>query len=170
MTSAVDRKSDKIGTSARQDGKRRALGWRSALAASGLGALAMLAVALAPSGAAAAACALSILNCGCTISSPGNYTLTGTSPMNSTGTCVDITASHVTLSGGGGVTAIKGPGSTTPTFGVHIDPTANRVILENILAENFGQGIRVDGPNASTFLVETTGTTKARSSTVQTHF
>jgi len=155
--SALGRKSDKIGASARQVGRRRAYGWRSALAASGLGALAMLAVALAPSGAAAAACALSILNCGCTISSPGNYTLTGSNPMNSTGTCVDITASHVTLTGG---PAIKGPGSTTPTFGVHIEPTANKVTLESVLAENFGQGIRVDGPNTSTFLVETTGNNK----------
>jgi hypothetical protein len=155
MRSGGDREFDKIGTSARQDGSTRARVWRLVLAATGLGALATLAVALAPSGAAAAACALSIMNCGSTISSPGNYTLSGPSPMNSTGTCIDITASRVTLSGSG--TGIKGPGSATPTIGVHIGPTANRVILENILAEGFGQGIRVDGPNASTFFIETTG-------------
>jgi hypothetical protein len=155
MTRAVGRKSDNPGTSAQQNGRMSAYGWRSALAAIGLGALAMLAVALAPSGASAAACALSIPTCGCTINSPGTYTLTGSSPMNSTGTCIDITASHVTLSGGGMV--IKGPGSTTPTFGVHIEPAANRVILESIVAEDFGQGFRVDGPNATTLLAESTG-------------
>jgi len=113
----------------------------------------MLALALAPSGAAAAACALSIPTCGCTINSTGTYTLTGTSPMTSTGTCINITASNVTLSGSSIV--IKGPGSATSTFGVHIAPTANRVLLEGIEAEDFGQGIRVDGPNASLLEVET---------------
>jgi hypothetical protein len=64
----------------------------------------MLALALAPSGAVAAACPPAILKCGCTISSPRTYTLSGPNPMllNSTeGTiCVHITASDVTLVGG----------------------------------------------------------------------
>jgi parallel beta-helix repeat protein len=111
----------------------------------------MLALALAPSEAAAGACALSIPKCGCTINSPGNYVLTGASPMQSTGTCVDITASKVTLGGA----VIKGPGPTTATFGIHIEPSANKVFLEDVEAEDFGQGIRIDGPNASTFLVLT---------------
>jgi hypothetical protein len=111
-------------------------------------ALAMVLVAaLTPSDAAAAACALSIPSCGCTINSPGNYTLTGASPMNSAGTCIDITASNVTLTSSSII--IKGPGSGTATFGVHIEPTARKVMLEGIEAEDFGQGIRVDGPNAS---------------------
>jgi hypothetical protein len=118
----------------------------------------MLATALTPSRAAAAACALSIPTCGCTINSPGTYTLTGTSPMNSTGTCVDITASNVSLEGSG--KEIKGPGSTSPTFGVRIEPTARRVLLEGIAAEDFAQGIRVDGPNASVIDVETAGNNK----------
>ena len=83
---------------------------------------------LAPTDAAAATCALSILNCGCTINAPGNYTLSGASPMNSTGTCINITASNVTLSSSGIV--IKGPGSVPGTIGVYIAPTANKVILE----------------------------------------
>ena len=61
----------------------------------------MLTLALTPSGASAAACALSIPTCGCTINFPGSYTLTGSDLMNSTGTCVDITASNVSLVGSG---------------------------------------------------------------------
>jgi hypothetical protein len=114
----------------------------------------MLALVLAPSRAVAAACASTIPNCGCTINSPGTYTLTGTSPMNSTGTCIDITASRVTLQGG--LIVMKGPGPSTATFGVHIEPSANKAILENVVAEDFGQGIRFDGPNASTLVAETT--------------
>ena len=114
----------------------------------------MLVTALAPTDAAAAACALSILNCGCTINAPGNYTLSGASPMNSTGTCINITASNVTLSSSGIV--IKGPGPVPGTIGVYIAPTANRVLLEGIEAEDFRNGVRVDGPNASLILVETT--------------
>ncbi len=121
-------------------------GWQSAL----LGAIFF--IALAPSGAYATTCALSIPSCGCTINSPGTYTLTGSSPMHSTGTCVDIAVSHVTLIGG---PTIVGPGKTTPTFGVHVEPTANKVILEGVVAESFGQGVRVDGPNASLLSVIT---------------
>ena len=118
----------------------------------------MLALALTPSRAAAAACALSIPTCGCTIKSPGTYMLTGTSPMNSTGTCIDITASNVTLTASSVV--IKGSGSTSPTFGVRIEPTANRVLLEGIVAEDFAQGFRVDGRNASLIDVQTEGNNK----------
>jgi hypothetical protein len=117
----------------------------------GLFAAVMLA-ALSPLKVGAAVCPLAILTCGCTISSPGSYTLSGASPMKSTGTCVDITASNVTLEGG---PTIEGPGADTPTFGVHIEPSANKVILESVTAEDFGQGIRIDGPNATTFIVLT---------------
>jgi parallel beta-helix repeat protein len=77
--------------------------------------------------------------------------------MHSTGTCVDITASKVTLAGGA---VIQGPGPTTATFGIHIEPSANKVILEGVEAEDFGQGIRIDGPNASTFLAITSANNK----------
>jgi hypothetical protein len=119
---------------------------------------AMFAVGLAPSGASAGACAPSIPTCGCTISSPGSYTLTGSDPMNSTSTCVDITASNVSLVGSR--QALKGPGPTTSTFGVHIEPTANKVFLNAFDVEGFGQGIRVDGPNATVGDVVTTGNNK----------
>ncbi len=119
---------------------------------------AMIAVALGSSGAAAAACVQSIASCGCAINSPGTYTLTGTNPMNSTGTCIDIVASNVTLVGNS--ISIKGPGTNTSTFGVHIEPTANKVSLLNLTAEGFGQGIRVDGPNSSLIGVTTTGNNK----------
>ena len=114
---------------------------------------AMVALALTPSGATAAACALSIPTCGCTISLAGTYTLTGASPMNSSGTCIDIAASGVTLNGAG--IAIKGPGPATATFGVLIEPTANKAILEDIEIEDFGHGVQVDGPNFSTLEVIT---------------
>jgi hypothetical protein len=113
----------------------------------------MVALTWAPSGAAAAACALSIPKCGCTISSPGSYMLTGMSPMTSTGTCVDITASNVTLVGG---PVLKGPGSTTATYGVHVEASPNKVILESIEAEDFGQGFHIDGPNTSAIDLITT--------------
>jgi radical SAM superfamily enzyme with C-terminal helix-hairpin-helix motif len=113
----------------------------------------MLALTLAPSRADAAACTLSILNCGCTISTPGSYTLSGANPMTSTGTCVDITASNVTLVGG---PVLKGPGSTTATYGVHVEASANKVILESIEAEDFGQGFHIDGPNTSAIDLITT--------------
>jgi len=112
----------------------------------------ILALALVPAEADAAACALSILTCGCTISSPGNYVLAGTSPMKSTGTCVDITASNVTLEGG---PLIQGPGSSSLAYGVHIEPTANKVTLEDIEIEDFDQGVRMDGPNTTGYFVIT---------------
>jgi hypothetical protein len=117
----------------------------------------MLVTALVRSDAAAAACALTILSCGCTINAPGTYTLAGPSPMNSTGTCIDITASNVTLTGG---QVLKGPGASTATFGVHIEPSANKVFLTDLEVEDFGAGIRVDGRNTSTDLVITTGNNK----------
>lgn len=113
----------------------------------------MLALALTPSKAAASACALSIPTCGCTISSPGTYTLTGASPMNSTGTCIDIAASGVTLNGAGMV--IKGPGPATATLGVLIESTANKAILEDIIIEDFAHGVHANGPNFSTLDVIT---------------
>jgi hypothetical protein len=75
--------------------------------------------------------------------------------MISTGTCIDITASKVYLLGDGGP-IIEGPGSTTSTFGVHVEATANRARVEGITAGAFGVAIRVDGPNAS-LLFDTTG-------------
>jgi parallel beta-helix repeat protein len=114
---------------------------------------AMIALALAPSGAAAAACALSIPNCGCTINSPGSYILSGASPMNSKGTCIDITASNVTLNGSS--ITIKGPGPILGALGVSVESTANKVILEQIVAEDFRNGVRLNGPNATMVFVAT---------------
>ena len=109
----------------------------------------MLALVMAPTGAAAGACPLMILKCGCTISSSGSYTLAGLNPMLLTSTegstCIHITASDVTLTGG---PTLKGPGSTTSTYGVHIGLYANKVTLQSVAATYFGQGIRIDGPNA----------------------
>jgi hypothetical protein len=56
----------------------------------------MLALALTTA-AAAGACPNSITECGCTINSPGTYTVTSGFSMPSTGICIDITASNVTL-------------------------------------------------------------------------
>jgi copper-binding protein NosD len=111
----------------------------------------MLALALAPSGAFAAACPPAILKCGCTISAPGTYTLSGPNPMllNSTegATCVHITANDVTLVGG---STLQGPGSSkTSTIGVHVDIFAKGASLQSVEATNFGQGILIDGPNAT---------------------
>jgi hypothetical protein len=151
MIGSVSNKIGGLATISRLFGMTQVYGWQSVVFGT------ILFIALAPAGAYAAACALSIPTCGCTINSPGTYTLTGTSPMNSTGTCIDITASNVKLIGG---KAIKGPGSTSPTFGVHIEPTANKVFLDDIGAEDFGQGVRVDGPNASLIEVQTEGNNK----------
>ena len=110
----------------------------------------MLALALAPTGAVAGPCPPAILKCGCTIGSPGTYTLSGPNPMllNPTisKTCIDITASRVTLTGG---PTLKGPGSATATVGVHIGLYANRVTLQSVEATNFGQGIFIEGPHTT---------------------
>jgi len=110
----------------------------------------MLALALAPSGAAAAACPLVIVKCGCTISSSGNYTLNGPNPMLLTSTegttCVHIKVSNVTLTGG---PTLQGPGSKSSTIGVYIDIFAKKVTLQSVQAMDFGQGILIDGPNAT---------------------
>ena len=110
----------------------------------------MLALALAPSGAFAAACPPAILKCGCTISYPGTYTLSGPNPMllNSTeGTiCVHITASDVTLVDG---PTLQGQGSKTSMIGVDIDIYAKSVTLQSVEATNFGQGIVIDGSSAT---------------------
>jgi len=111
----------------------------------------MLALTLAPTGAAAGPCPTAILKCGCTIGSPGTYTLSGPNPMllNPTisKTCIDITASRVTLTGG---PTLKGPGSSAiKTVGVHIEKYANRVTLQSVEATNFGQGIFIEGTNAT---------------------
>ena len=119
---------------------------------SGVAAIAatMLALALMPSGAAAGPCPSAILKCGCTIGSPGAYTLSGPNPMlldpTNSKTCVDIETSRVTLTGG---PALKGPGSATMTVGVHIAQKANRVTLQSVEATNFGQGMLIEGPNAT---------------------
>jgi hypothetical protein len=63
------------------------------------------------------------------------------------GTCVHITASDVTLSGVG--ILIQGPGAKTATIGVDIDLFANNVTLQSVEAMNFGEGIHIDGPNAT---------------------
>jgi len=114
----------------------------------------ILTMALASSSAVAGSCPSTIVKCGCTIDLPGIYNLSGAGPMVSTGTCFDITASKVYIIGA--PTTIEGPGSGTSTFGVHVEPTANRARVEGITAGKFGQGIRVDGPNAS-LTFDTTG-------------
>jgi hypothetical protein len=148
MTSAAGRKSDKIGASARQDGKRRARGWRSALAASGLGALAMLAVALAPSGAAAAACATSITACGCTITTGGtNYIVANDLSFSGTsGACITVAASNLILDGK--FHTISGSSSAASTIGVEVASTAKTVEFGDMTVTGFGQGIRLDGRDA----------------------
>jgi hypothetical protein len=147
MISYVSNKLGGLATISRLFGITRVYGWQSALLVT------ILFAAVLPSRADAVTCALSITSCGCTISLSGDYTLSGTSPMNSAGTCINITASNVTLDGAGIV--MKGPGSTSPTFGVHIESTANKVFLEELAVEGFGQGIRIDGLNAITYDVVT---------------
>jgi hypothetical protein len=110
----------------------------------------ILALALTPTGAAAGACPPAILKCGCTIGASGSYTLSGPNPMllNPTisKTCIDITASRVTLTGG---PTLKGPGSAIETDGVHIELYAKRVTLQSVETTNFGRGIFIEGPNAT---------------------
>jgi hypothetical protein len=56
------------------------------------------------------------------------------------GTCVDIAASNVTLRG----VPSRAGGPLTPTFEDHVEPTANKVFLEDLQVESFGPGIRID--------------------------
>ena len=113
---------------------------------------AMLTLALA-TGSAQAACASSIKECGCTISASGTYKMVGPDFVKKpAGTCIDITASNVTLKGNPFVPrVIFGPGTDTQTFGIHIEASARNVTLVLVAAWGFGEGIRIDGPNATTF-------------------
>jgi hypothetical protein len=109
----------------------------------------LLPLVLAPTEAAAAACATKFLQC-CTISAPGSYTMGGflKAPAN-TQTCIDITASNVILDVNTDGGRVEGPGADTATVGIHIEASAKRVSLFNIETDYFGQGIRIDGPNAT---------------------
>ena len=125
-----------------------------------------LMLALMPSGAAAGACPLKIGKCGCTISSSGNYTLIP-NPLDALGslrskggTCIDIVASNVTLTGGyyliGPVYSTYGA-TTSSSIGIHIEPGANKVMLLDLYIAGFGPGLRIDGTNVTTDNVITTG-------------
>jgi hypothetical protein len=106
----------------------------------------------------AGACAKMFKKCGCTISSPGSYTMVNFTvfPLKSTGTCIDITASNVTLNINGPNLGFSGPGANTPTVGIDIEPSANNVTVVGLDPGGFGQGIRIDGSNA-TLYYESTG-------------
>jgi hypothetical protein len=114
----------------------------------------MLALALTTA-AAAGACPTSITECGCTISAPGTYKMVGPDFVKKpAGTCIDITASNVTLEGNPYVPrVILGPGTDTPTFGIHIEASARNVTLTQMSIRGFGEGLRIDGPNATLFEV-----------------
>jgi parallel beta-helix repeat protein len=109
--------------------------------------------ALRPRNAAAAACPLSITDCGCTISFPGDYQLGNGLSLNSPGLCIDIIASNVTLDAAGDV--ISGPGSNTTSVGIHVEATANKVGLHRVTVVNFGTGIVIDGARADVEYVTT---------------
>ena len=119
----------------------------------------MLALALTPTGAAAGACAKTFKKCGCTISAPGSYTLVNLStfPLKSTGTCIDITASNVTLNINGPNLGFSGPGTGTPTVGIDIEPSANNVSVAGLTPNGFGVGVRIDGSNALLYYVNASG-------------
>ncbi|MGO9934101.1 MAG: hypothetical protein ACLPV8_20115, partial [Steroidobacteraceae bacterium] len=63
-------------------------------------------------------------------------------PLKSTGTCIDITASNVTLNINGPNLGLSGPGANTPTVGIDIEPSANNVAVVGLDPGGFGQGIR----------------------------
>jgi hypothetical protein len=148
MTSAISRRSDKLGTLAQRNSRARAYGWRSALAATGLGTLAMLSVALAPSGAAAAACATSITACGCTITTGGTtYSVANDLSFSGTsGACITVAASNLILEGS--FHTISGSSSSASTIGVEVASTAKTVLFGDMTVTGFGQGIRLDGRDA----------------------
>jgi len=75
--------------------------------------------------------------------------------MSSSDTCIDIAADRVILDGAS--KTIKGPGTSTSNFGILVESTANKVILENITVEDLSQGVHVDGPNFSAVGLTTTG-------------
>jgi hypothetical protein len=109
----------------------------------------LLPLVLAPTGAAAAGCAKNFFNC-CTINASGTYTVIHPPKVDGTQTCIDITASNVTLSGPNGSSQLlTGPGTDTSTVGIDIEASAHHVLVFNLDIDNFGQGIRIDGPNAT---------------------
>jgi len=87
----------------------------------GIAALLTMLAALRPYKAAAATCPPSITAC-CTIASPGTYNLADSLTLLSSGVCIDVAASNVTLIGVG--TSIVGPGSSSASVGVYVEATA----------------------------------------------
>ena len=111
---------------------------------------ALLALMLTPTGAAAAACAKNFKKC-CTINAPGTYTFAKfILPHPTAPVCIDIMASDVILTSSPDLT---GPGADTPTIGIKIEASANRVVVHNFTVTNFGQGIHIDGDNATIYEV-----------------
>jgi parallel beta-helix repeat protein len=102
----------------------------------------------APSETYAAACNISITACGCTITAGFGattpYTIANDLTFTSiSGACIEIAASNVALTGG--THTITGPGSGTPTVGLHIDASTKSVLLVSINVTSFGVGVKLDG-------------------------
>jgi parallel beta-helix repeat protein len=102
----------------------------------------------APHGAYAAACSTTITACGCTITvgfgATTPYTIANDLTFIPTsGSCIEIAASNVVLSGGSHT--ITGPGIGTATVGLHIDASTKSVLLQSVNVTGFGVGFKLDG-------------------------
>jgi hypothetical protein len=111
---------------------------------------AILALSVTPARARAAACGPAISDC-CKIISPGSYSVPADFSTSATGVCIDIAASGVTLTGtlaNYTPPTISGPGDTTSSKGIVIEPTARQAIISDLEVSGFGLGMAVDGPRA----------------------
>jgi len=162
MTRRLTGKSNKIESFAKQGREIRGRGWKLVLAAAGLAALGMT---FAPQGAyALPTCPVSkhISNC-CQITVPGSYDILGnfTASIGS-GACIDILATDVSLSNANG--NVTGPGSGTPTIGVHVESTAARASLSGCFIfcsggayNGFGTGVQMDAAGTTIGFVGANG-------------
>lgn len=118
----------------------------------------VLLLTAAPRAAYADPCTRTITQCPCTITSSGKFKVMN--PLTSaslTKDCIAVAARHVSLDLAGN--ALTGPGSTTPTAGVHVLPRADRVTITGggAMITQFGSGIVIESDRAAASGFSATG-------------
>lgn len=118
----------------------------------------LLLLTAAPRAAYADACTRTITQCPCTINASGKFKVMN--PLASaslTKDCITVAAQHVSLDLAGN--ALTGPGSTTPTAGIHVFRRADHVTITGggAMITKFGSGILIEGDRAAASGFSATG-------------
>ena len=116
-------------------------------------AVALAGIAFSPHAAEALSTCPAAISACCTISKPGNYTVSG--PLTSSdGDCIDVTASRVTLNLNNANIAGANDG-----IGIHLLSTATKAIVvggnsSGATISNFSTGLQTDAPQSYVALIE----------------